>query len=188
MNLTVTLSEAKGTRNEVHSRVGLSFHGTNPLFEQMRVPGAPWSREDREFPQVPCSSHARARSPTVLGTACPEERAGHNPPPRRRRRQCPSASVILVQSPRAVGPRLHAWHRPFCRCVSNLPGALWHRPGSGVRWKTPCPPASSAGGSFTTGPPGREVPSQPSKSIYPETFHVVLQNHWTITTEMKETM
>ena len=71
MNLTVTLSEAKGTRNEVHSRVGLSFHGTNPLFEQMRVPGAPWSREDREFPQVPCSSHARARSPTVLGTACP---------------------------------------------------------------------------------------------------------------------
>ena len=72
-------------------------------------------------------------------------------------------------------PRLHAWHRPFCRFVSNLPGALWHRPGSGVRWKTPCPPASSAGGSFTTGPPGREVPSQPSKSIYPETVHVVLQ-------------
>lgn len=71
MNLTVTLSEAKGTRSEVHSRVGLSFHGTNPLLEQMRVPGAPWSREDRQFPQVPCSSHARARSPTVLGTACP---------------------------------------------------------------------------------------------------------------------
>ena len=36
-------------------------------------------------------------------------------------------------------------------------------------------PASSAGGFFTTGPPGREVPSQPSKIIYPETVHVVLQ-------------
>ena len=36
-------------------------------------------------------------------------------------------------------------------------------------------PASLAGGFFTTGPPGREVPSQPSKIIYPETVHVVLQ-------------
>ena len=170
-NLTVRLSEAEGTGNEGHARVGLSFPRTHPLFEQMRVPGAPRSREEREFPQVPCPSHARARSPTVLGTACPRgARAGHNPPPRRRRRQCPSASVILVQAPRAVCPRLHAWHCPFCRCVSNLPGALWHRPGSGVRWKTPCPPASSAGGFFTAGPPGREVPSRPSTIIYPETF------------------
>ena len=36
-------------------------------------------------------------------------------------------------------------------------------------------PAALAGGFLTTGPPGRDVPSQPSKIIYPETLNVILQ-------------
>ena len=36
-------------------------------------------------------------------------------------------------------------------------------------------PASLTGGFLTTGPPGRDVPSEPSKIIYPETLNVILQ-------------
>ena len=102
LNLTVTLSEAKGTGNEVHSRVGSSFHRRNPLFEQMRVPGAPWSREEREFPQVPCSSHARARSPTVLGTACP--RGVCWPQPTHTETETETAASVSVRPPRPESP------------------------------------------------------------------------------------
>ena len=100
--------------------------------------------------------------------------AGHSPP-------TTEASVsVRVRHPRPESPVCLPSPSRLALSVHSVgssrtcpePGGIFPDQGS---IENTLSPASSAGGFFTTGPPGREVPSQPSKLIYPETVHVVLQ-------------
>ena len=129
--------------------------------------GAERTESSLRSPAPPASVH----SPTALGTSCPRGVCWAQP-----KYMETSVSVRVNHPPpeSSICPRLHAWHCPFCRFVSNLPGARGIFPDQGSI-ENILSPASWASGFLTTRPQGREIPSQPSKIIYPETLNVILQ-------------
>ena len=139
--------------------MGLSLHRRHPLLEPIRVPWAPWSREDR----VPFGPLLLPRARTGMLPNGPRNilpqrsvPAGHSPP-------TTEASVsVRVSHPRPESPVCLPSPSRLALSVHSVgsyrtypePGGIFPDQGS---IENTLSPASSAGGFFTTGPPGREV-------------------------------